>query len=495
MNKLKIVFLAAFSVFCISNIAVASENLPVSNPEKFCMGLLDNNGFSELKKNLSGTNNDIKIAMGLALRESYRALVDNAMHKTKSKLANFDDLKYRNSVYNVILTEIQRAMLGIGIYQNGSVQYNQCNYDELTAEKKSSADLLLKLKKTDGFLDQKDYHRCHVNYVLLINLIDRTLNSKKKENSVPLIDICNALIAQGCNADLVSESFSDIKKYCEELGLYDYLQNLRDAHKIAINTEFKKDKSSDDDLHDYYSTITNFVKKLPGIGSCQDFFNAIKTPISFSDDNPVYPGIVYRLEWLQEYSIPKSGYGSCYILYIGKIQNTNPEIDLMLYAPHKTDIHSKKLEKIKGSINQSELLRIIEHSQMYTKQIDKAVTEIINVQTQKAISNSFHYKKSVAEALDNLYNVSCVTERTKKRKITSTGWKEFNNRWITDFDRPFIWPLNVASTIDLRIDELKKMMGDQNLVSCIRKEYGKLVGENFDDIATDGETTKYAILF
>ena len=235
--------------------------------------------------------------------------------------------------------------------------------------------------------------------------------------------------------------------------------------------------------------------KLPGIDSCQDFFNAIKPPVSFSDDNPVYSGIVYRLEWLQEYSKPKSGCGSCYILYIGKIQNKNPEIDLMLYTPHKTDVHSKKLEEIKGSINQSELLRIIEHNQMYTKQIDKAVTEIINVQTQKAISNSFHYKKSVAEALDNLYNVSCVTERTKKRKITSTGWKEFNNRWITDFDRPFIWPLNVASTIDLRIDELKKMMGDQDLVRCIRKEYGKLVGENFDDIATGGETTKYAILF
>ena len=292
------------------------------------MGLLDNNGFAHLKESRIEPARDLKMAMGLALRESYRALIDKAMYKTQSRLANFDSLKYRNSVYNVILTEIQRAVLNLDIYRNGSVKYNQCDYDD-----PKNANQILKLDAADGFLQfSSKYQRRHLNYVFLINLIDRALNSTKNVNQDLLSSISPALLEQGLDIVLIDQSFGDISRYCKELGLYDYLKNLRGAHNVAMKLngmETKNSDKSEQGWKEYCDKINKFVKNLPGakVMSSTSFWQLAPRQYNYDEDEPHALSTCYCY-WSQDYSHRNGDATLKYELEIRKAEDiSNPEVD------------------------------------------------------------------------------------------------------------------------------------------------------------------------
>ena len=478
MNKLKIMLLAVLSGLGTQTFAVASgHSEEASNPAKFCMGLLNNIGFSYLKNKFSEDESNFRAAMGLALRENYRALVDKAVYQTNSKLADFDNLKYRNSVYNIILTEIQRAMLNLDIYEHGSVKYNQCSYDNNGNEA-----WLLQLESTDGFFDSKDkYERSHLNYVLLINLIDRALNSTKAVDFGIIQEVSLLLEGKGWNHDLLNQSCSDINQYCVELGLYDYLKNLREAHNITKNLKTYS-----------HEEVVNFIEKLPGVSGL------------YSGAYPVYPRKVceedaraYYLNyytWMQNYSHRPNDIKLLYRIEIKKPDGMISDMELTLERISKTETDKRiqHLEDVKKKIVDSGLLSaIVQNQHTSLRKLDKAVTRIIDEQTLKNTRNMLDYKETVAEALDNLYKVSAVISSYYKSKVITSGYRQKLKCWITDLDRPFVFPapLNVISD---KIANLQNMIGvNGDIVTCIKNEYESLFDEKFEDIEDGNSTTKY----
>ena len=184
------------------------------------------------------------------LRQHYNAHLAKVRMENKSELAKWDNETYNESVYGVILNEIARCFFNIN---NDMVTYN----------------------KFDGRMiecigtDPLKYDAANWNYVFLINFIDRFMantveyistNAFKKLFDQALEEtkgaILNAKKEDGymCDyatyKDAIERAYSDIKEYCAQLQLSDYLIELMRARLIAAKIKYKwiikKDKEGNE---------------------------------------------------------------------------------------------------------------------------------------------------------------------------------------------------------------------------------------------------------
>ena len=168
------------------------------------------------------------------------------------------------------------------------------------------------------------------------------------------------------------------------------------------------------------------------------------------------------------------------------------ELTLERISKTETDKRIQHLKDVKKKIAEGRLLSAIAPNQHANlRKLDKAVTRIIDEQTLRNTRNMPNYKKTVAEALDNLYKVSAVISSYYKIKVITSGYRQKLKCWITDLDRPFVFPapLNVISD---KIANLQNMIGvNGDIVTCIKNEYESLFDEKFEDIEDGNSTTKY----
>ena len=181
------------------------------------------------------------------LRQHYNAHMAKVRMNNKSELVQWDNETYNESVYCVILNEIARCFFNI---ENGMVKYNQFNGRMIECIKTSPS----------------NYNAANWNYVFLINLIDRFMANTikpfydtqyKKLFDRALKDtrevILNAKRKDGymCDyatyAEAIERAYGDIKEYCDQLQLSDYLTKLMKARLNQANIKYKAQRYTTQD--------------------------------------------------------------------------------------------------------------------------------------------------------------------------------------------------------------------------------------------------------
>ena len=178
--------------------------------------------------------------------------MQNRENGNTSELTKWESEKYAESVYSVIPTEIARCFFNI---TNDMVAYNRFNGEAIECIN----------------TDVSSYSNANWNYVFLVNLIDKFMantietyssDSKKKLFERALNDTAKALLeAKWANgySEKIKQAFDDIKGYCSQLQLQEYLSTVMEARlecikfKSAHNDNIEKAK-------EYRQQIENFDK-------------------------------------------------------------------------------------------------------------------------------------------------------------------------------------------------------------------------------------------
>ena len=152
---------------------------------------------------------DVNVAFGVdAFTEHYRAHMwgvrNNYKHTPEeNEIVRYESLKYYNTVYKLILTELARCIFDI---KGGMVEYTN-NYDDIL--------------KCKGSVPVEQYNQSNWNYVVFVNVLNARINGDK--GSIEAIG--DRIIKQFdlIYADLIKWAVYDIKQYFEALGLEKYV--------------------------------------------------------------------------------------------------------------------------------------------------------------------------------------------------------------------------------------------------------------------------------
>ena len=205
------------------------------------------------------------------LRQHYNAHLAKVRMKNKSELVQWDNETYNESVYGVILNEIARCFFNIN---NDMVTYNQFN------------GRMIECVGTNPL----KYDSSNWNYVFLVNFIDRFMANTitpisgaafNKLFNIALEDtketMLNAKTTNGymCDyatyKDAIERAYSDIKEYCTQLQLSDYLIELMRARLNTANIQYKWINKQDEngnaerkelDYEDAQSKYKEFITKI-----------------------------------------------------------------------------------------------------------------------------------------------------------------------------------------------------------------------------------------
>ena len=157
---------------------------------------------------------DINVAFGVdAFTEHYRAhmwdIRNNYKHTPwENEIVRYESLKYYNTVYKLILTELARCIFDI---KGGMIEYTD-NYDDI---------LECKNGKKIAQYDQSNW-----NYVVFVNVLNRYRNytkghkNKHKKNTI-IKEVCEGLnkrYGKGY-AKIIDDAANDIKVYLDTLRL------------------------------------------------------------------------------------------------------------------------------------------------------------------------------------------------------------------------------------------------------------------------------------
>ena len=178
-------------------------------------------------------NDKYRIIAANKLREKYKVHLNNLMRTRNkvSKILKWNSWKYTDTVYDVIISEIARCFLNIN---GGVVTYNKFDGN------------ILECMQDNVFIEPKNFTASNWNYLLLVNVINRSLYYKIDINEKaidPIAEwIINARIDEQFNENdhvnrshydyrkyalALKKASYDIKTYMKELDLYSFLNDLR----------------------------------------------------------------------------------------------------------------------------------------------------------------------------------------------------------------------------------------------------------------------------
>ena len=201
---------------------------------------------TEQLEKLATVNRGVAIGVD-AFTEHYRAHMydmrnNYALSKAEYKVVRYDELYYYRTVYNLIPTEIARAVFAI---KGGAVEYtNNCN------------DVI----ECNGvvYTNIADYNRSNWNYILFVNIVNTWLNSSEEIAYKTIFKrVVNHYKAkegwtEKCE-ELLKLSLEDMRKYRKVLSLDEYLSNMRYIRKTMQNIDVAKQECLTLNTNAYWS--------------------------------------------------------------------------------------------------------------------------------------------------------------------------------------------------------------------------------------------------
>ncbi|MBQ9335420.1 MAG: hypothetical protein IJS10_02665 [Alphaproteobacteria bacterium] len=195
---------------------------------------------------------DINVAFGVdAFTEHYRAYmwdIRNNYENTpeENEIVRYESLKYYNTVYKLIPTEIARCIFGI---KGGTIEYTD-DYDEILECK--------------GSVPVEQYNQSNWNYVVFVNVLNRYRNNKQKHKNYHGITTIVKEVCKGLNKVYgkkyesdINNAINDIKDYWHILSLGEYAKKLEDWHKKMEDTN----KTLDDTYGKTLSKYSVYIDK------------------------------------------------------------------------------------------------------------------------------------------------------------------------------------------------------------------------------------------
>ena len=185
---------------------------------------------------------DLQTAVGIFnLAEEYRAHIWGIVQKTNPEIARTDNLKYFNSVFKVIITELAKAYFKI---KGDAVDYTDNIFNVLSCVK-------------IGYKKLQDYDDSNWNYFMLVNVINRAMNSGdtyvlgREFDTERLTTDAYQAIMNSSNMSVQNRDYrgykkeldkarKDIKYYFETLELGKFRSNINEKiarlKKLSITT-------------------------------------------------------------------------------------------------------------------------------------------------------------------------------------------------------------------------------------------------------------------
>ena len=191
-------------------------------------------------------NANIKVAFGVdAFTEHYRAhmwnIRNNCEHTPEeNEIVRYESLKYYNTVYKLIPTEIARCIFGI---KGGMVEYTDDN------------DEILECK---GGKPIEQYDQSNWNYVVFVNVLNRVIHKNnydadKIEDDINKVkDNLKKTYKGAVDVGDIEDAARDIRTYFNVLNLNEYCYTARSAREL-YNELDKKVKKHKKDYPGWYS--------------------------------------------------------------------------------------------------------------------------------------------------------------------------------------------------------------------------------------------------
>ena len=182
---------------------------------------------------------DINVAFGVdAFTEHYRAHMWDIRNNYKytpeeNEIVRYESLKYYNTVYKLIPTEIARCIFGI---KGGMVEYTD-NYNDIL--------------ECQGGKPIELYDQSNWNYVVFVNVLNRYRNNE----TAKVKDVIKTIVAgiidkyktqlSAAKQNLIRLSGGDIEQYFEVLRLKKYISGImarKSGNRIEKDIEEYKQK-------------------------------------------------------------------------------------------------------------------------------------------------------------------------------------------------------------------------------------------------------------
>ena len=204
---LRLVCCLLFSVLlCVNAEAVVVE--------KFNARLYDKPELDELRE-----KDFVRMVAVELFKDSLRLHYDLVRHSNNvPDLLQNENWKYFLTLYDVIPNEIAKAMFEIEI-KGDSVNYkNQNGVDIIEC-------------KSNGYKDVEEYTLSNWNYLLLINVLNRVVNTNRSIDDALIQDTAQDISKHFGDAakEGMENAETDIKTYFNKLDLYSYLKRCRNA--------------------------------------------------------------------------------------------------------------------------------------------------------------------------------------------------------------------------------------------------------------------------
>ena len=221
---------------------------------------------------------DINVAFGVdAFTEHYRAHMWDVRNNYKhtpmeNDIVRYENLKYYNTVYKLIPTEIARCIFDI---KDGMIEYTD-NYDDILECK--------------GSVPVEQYNQSNWNYVVLVNVLNRYRNYTKGHNKKHTISKIIKEVCEGLNkrygkgyASIIDDAANDIKVYLDTLRL-DTLFNL-ESRKNKIERYRDALKNVDKSIEEERFFFIGKYGTAPELN--KDIMKWITMKSMFSDVEPI----------------------------------------------------------------------------------------------------------------------------------------------------------------------------------------------------------------
>ena len=164
----------------------------------------------------------------------------------KPKLLQSENWKYFLTLYDVIPNEIAKAMFSISI-----------NGDSVNYASKNASNIIECNSK--GYKDISDYSPSNWNYLLLINVLNRVVNTETKIDEALIYNTARDIDNKYKNKYVyaLKKAEKDIKTYFDELDLYKYLQKCKKCRDDIIANITSKNEEGILMMPTYFASINS----------------------------------------------------------------------------------------------------------------------------------------------------------------------------------------------------------------------------------------------